>query len=116
MFFGGEYSHAWNNLPTEDDVTAFDGHDATYEPPAEIRNQAADVLQAARDSPNLKRYHLPYARVDYVARDGDLLLMELELIEPYLAFDRGEDTVERFTDALISYFADPPVVAESDTE
>ena len=108
VFFGGEYSHAWNSLTEADDVTAFDGIDADYEPTAGIRAQAADALRAAAACLDVEPAALPYARVDYVPRDGDLVLMELELIEPFLGFDRGEIAVERFTDALVSYFEAPP--------
>jgi len=105
VFFGGEYSHAWNSLPTDDDITEFDGIDADYEPSSDIRTQAGTAVRAACDILELDAgSHLPYARVDYVRRDSELLLMELELIEPYLGFERGEDTVDRFCEAVVSYF------------
>lgn len=104
VFFGGEYSHAWNSLPAEDDVTEFDGIDAEYDPPSEIRRQAGAVLQSACEIIGLEKDRLPYARIDYVHRDDDLLLMELELIEPYLGFERGDDTIERFCEEVVSYF------------
>ena len=105
VFFGGAYSHAWNSLTTDDDITNFDGIDAGYEPPTSIREQAADVLGAAGDILGETVSSLPYARVDYVHRDGALLLMELELIEPFLGLDRGPGAGERAADALLSYFA-----------
>jgi hypothetical protein len=104
VFFGGEYSHAWNSLPTEDDITEFDEHDADYEPPPKIREQAAGVLESATDVMGIERESLTYARVDYVTRETDLLLMELELIEPYLGLERGDNTVERFCEVIVSYF------------
>ncbi|MFQ3293610.1 MAG: glutathione synthase/RimK-type ligase-like ATP-grasp enzyme [Natrialbaceae archaeon] len=105
VFFGGEYSHAWNSLPTDDDITEFDGNDADYEPSSAIRAQAATAVQAACDILEIQAgSHLPYARVDYVHRESELLLMELELIEPYLGFERGEDTIDRFCDAIVSFF------------
>lgn len=105
VFFGGEYSHAWNSLPTDDDLTVFDGVDADYEPSSDIRAHAAAVVQAACDILEIHASsHLPYARVDYVHRESELLLMELELIEPYLGFERGEDTIDRFCDAVELYF------------
>jgi glutathione synthase/RimK-type ligase-like ATP-grasp enzyme len=73
VFFDGTYSHAWNSRTTDDDITAFDGIDAGYEPPAPIREQAAGVLDAARDVLGDDVESLPYARVDYVHRDGELL-------------------------------------------
>ncbi len=103
--FGGSYSHAWNSLPTED-VTEFDGVDAEYDPSAAIREQAADVLRSAREVLGVEPGEVPYARIDYVERGSELVLMELELIEPYLGLDRGVDTVDRFCDAVLSYFGD----------
>lgn len=105
VFFDETYSHAWNSLTTDDDITEFDGIDAAYEPPTPIREQAANVLDAALNTLDGSVSSLPYARVDYVHRDGALLLMELELIEPFLGFDRGEGAAERAADALLSYYA-----------
>lgn len=104
VFFGGEYSHAWNSLPTENDITEFDGINADYEPPATYRKQAEAVLESAADAIGLEQESLPYARIDYVHRKTDLVLMELELIEPYLGMDRGDNTVDRFCEAIVSYF------------
>lgn len=101
--FAGEYSHAWNSLPEPDDVTAFANHDPDYEPPVAIRRQAIDALQAARDCLGLEVADLPYARVDYVIREDRLVLFELELIEPFLGFERGSGAVERFCDAVVAY-------------
>lgn len=103
VFFGGEYSHAWNSIKSEDDFSAFDGADPDYEPTRKIIEQAGDVLRTAREVVGIDSA-LPYARIDYVVRDGDLLLMELELIEPYLGLERGENTVESFCEALAAYF------------
>lgn len=104
VFFSGEYSHAWNSLTAADDITSFERSDAEYEPTAPIRKQGADVIRAACDSFGMEPEKLPYARVDYVPRGDELVLMELELIEPYLGFERGENTVERFAQTLVSYF------------
>jgi len=41
-----------------------------------------------------------YARVDGVERDGRLVLMELELIEPHLFLSWGDGAAERLAGAL----------------
>lgn len=102
--FGGEYSHAWNSLVAEDDITSFEGHDPDYAPRRAIREQALRAVATARDQLVLEPEELPYARVDYVPRDDTLVLMELELIEPYLGFERGPGSVERFAEALVTYY------------
>lgn len=104
VFFAGEYSHAWNSITTEDDIASFAGSDTDYEPTTNIRARGTDVIRTACDILGMEPRDLPYARVDYVPRGSELVLMELELIEPYLGFDRGENTVERFTRTLVSYF------------
>ncbi|RMG88774.1 MAG: glutathione synthetase, partial [Bacteroidetes bacterium] len=43
---------------------------------------------------------LLYARVDGVVRDGDLVLMELELIDPELFFRFSESARRNFISAL----------------
>jgi glutathione synthase/RimK-type ligase-like ATP-grasp enzyme len=42
-----------------------------------------------------------YARVDGIVRDGEFLLMELELIEPNLFMDLKPESAERFSSALL---------------
>lgn len=104
VFFGGKFSHTWNSLPEPDDVTSFDGIDPDYAPRRVVREQAQTVVQAVLDEFAIAPSELPYARVDYVTRDDTLILLELELIEPFLGLDRGTDTVSMFCDALEAYF------------
>lgn len=101
VFFDGAYSHAWNS-PLADGFSDFGDADPEYEPTPSVRAQAATVLERATECIGVDR--VPYARVDYVTRDGELLLLELELIEPYLGLSRGENAVERFCDALEGCF------------
>jgi hypothetical protein len=43
---------------------------------------------------------LLYARVDGILKDGNFLLMELELIEPDLYFDYAPDAKKRYIEAI----------------
>lgn len=104
VFFAGEYSHAWNSLPAPDDITSFEDTDAAYTPTPAIQEQATTVESTARAILEVDPWQLPYARIDFVPREGTLVLMELELIEPYLGFERGEGSIERLGDALVTYF------------
>jgi len=45
-----------------------------------------------------------YCRIDAVARDGKLVLMELELIEPELCLGLAEGAPERFAEAIANRF------------
>ena len=104
VYLGGEYSHAWNSLPASDDVTTFDGIDADYEPDSRVQRRASAALAATRDALDLDPADLPYARVDYVERDGDPVVLELELIEPFLGLERGAGATARFRDTLLAYY------------
>ena len=104
VFFDGAYSHAWNSLPASDDVTTFDGIDADYEPDSRVQRRASAALAATRDALDLDPADLPYARVDYVERDGDPVVLELELIEPFLGLERGAGATARFRDTLLAYY------------
>ena len=56
-------------------------------------NQIAATVPQVRDS--------LYCRIDAVARDGKLVLMELELIEPELFLGLAEGAAERFAEAIV---------------
>jgi glutathione synthase/RimK-type ligase-like ATP-grasp enzyme len=103
VLFGGEYSHAWNSL-LGDEVTSFDGVDAEYEPTESVREAATAAVRAASDRLDVDETAIPYARVDYAERGDRIVVMELELIEPYLGFERGENTAERFSETLCEFF------------
>ena len=55
-------------------------------------NQIAATVPQVRDS--------LYCRIDAVARDGKLMLMELELIEPELFLGPAEGAAEKFANAI----------------
>lgn len=81
LFIDGEFSHALVKRAAEGDYRiqeAYGGKSGRVDPSDADRRQARAVLDAL-DEPPL------YARVDMVrGLDGSLLLMELEVIEPYL--------------------------------
>ncbi len=80
MFLGGQLSHAVLKRPAEGDYRVqweFGGRAVTAAPPPTLVADAEAVMAAAPGDP-------VYARVDGVEREGRLVLMELELIEPHL--------------------------------
>jgi glutathione synthase/RimK-type ligase-like ATP-grasp enzyme len=81
LFVDGEFSHALVKRAKQGDYRiqeAYGGVSQRIDPAHEDERQARTVLEAL-DEPQL------YARVDMVrGADGRLLLMELEVIEPYL--------------------------------
>jgi glutathione synthase/RimK-type ligase-like ATP-grasp enzyme len=80
VFLGGQFSHAVLKRPADGDYRVqweFGGSALAAPPPDHLVADAGRVLAAAPGD-------TVYARVDGVVRDGRLLLMELELIEPHL--------------------------------
>ena len=81
MFIDGEFTHAVVKRPAAGDyrVQEMFGGDATLDRPAARRTG-----ERPHGPGRSRRPHPPYARVDGVVVNGRFLLMELELIEPYL--------------------------------
>lgn len=103
LVFGGVASHALRKMPKAGDYRT-QGHHGATETPAPLTDdlrQAVDQVLAIADPAG----ELTYARVDFVrGPDGGWLLMELELIEPflYLAQDGtdGEQGARLFAEAV----------------
>lgn len=104
VFLGGEYSHAWRSLRA-DEALGIEPDGAVvreYDPPATEITVAAEILRVAGDVAGVDPSTLTHARVDGVRHEGAFLLMELELIEPYLNLDRGEGSVDALANAVES--------------
>lgn len=96
LFFNGEYSHAVLKTAKAGDFRVqhfFGGTIHTPEPPAHL-------LEAAHNLVDKYAQGCLYARVDGIERAGELVLMELELIEPFLFMATSEGAIERYYDAL----------------
>lgn len=88
VLVGGALSHALNKRPVQGDYrvqSMYGARETPYQPaPGELAAALAVYEAAGRD--------LLYARVDMVrGEDGGLVLMELEIIEPYLYPEQGPD-------------------------
>jgi glutathione synthase/RimK-type ligase-like ATP-grasp enzyme len=98
IFFNGAYSHTILKKPKQGDFRVQQIYGGTietiYPTPAEIQNAATYVEHFAKDS--------LYARVDGLMVNGQFILMELELTEPFLYLSYGENAVERYYQALIA--------------
>jgi glutathione synthase/RimK-type ligase-like ATP-grasp enzyme len=97
VFVAGEYAHAVWKRAAPGDFRVQGIHGGTEHPAAPdgaVVRDARAVLAAA-PSTGL------YARVDGVVRDGRLLLMELEQIEPYLFLAHDPAVARRLARALI---------------
>ncbi|MFI4855311.1 MAG: hypothetical protein ACIAQF_10095 [Phycisphaerales bacterium JB065] len=102
LYFGRAFSHAVQKLPKAGEYriqAMYGGTDRGHTP-----NEAE--LAAAQRVIDAVPGELLYARVDMVrAADGGLILMELELIEPYLYPVQDDDFATRFAAALHTLLA-----------
>ncbi|RPD49516.1 hypothetical protein DNI29_01570 [Hymenobacter sediminis] len=96
IYFGGEFSHCVLKTPKSGDFRVqhyLGGGIEPREAPAHLRRAAdAIVREFAADC--------LYARVDGLDQNGEFLLMELELIEPFLYLASSEGSLQRYNAAL----------------
>jgi len=95
IFFNGEFSHAVLKKPKDGDFRVQKQYGGQYQ---RVEPSQA-LLQTGRRIATLE-HKLLYARVDGVMIDGEFHLMELELIEPDLYFEFGNDISQRFAGAV----------------
>ncbi|PTR34105.1 hypothetical protein C8J98_102293 [Luteibacter sp. OK325] len=106
LFFDGEYSHAVIKRPKAGDYRVqsdFGGVALAAEPGADLIASASRVLEATAA---IGHADVAYARIDGVISQGRFLLMELEVIEPFLHLGNRADASERFAANLYMRLAD----------
>ncbi|WP_112237942.1 ATP-grasp domain-containing protein [Kribbella monticola] len=98
IYLDGEFSHAVLKRPADGDYRVQDDFGGTAESadPTPAVRAAADAVLAAVDT----RTPPVYARVDGVVAAGRFLLMELELIEPYLFFPQHPPAATQLATAV----------------
>jgi len=105
IFLGGEFSHAVVKRPAEGDFRVQDDFGGTVErrdaEPALVEDARA-VLHVAARTTDTRVEDILYARVDGVLREGKLLLMELEVIEPALFFSHAPSAAARMAELIVS--------------
>jgi glutathione synthase/RimK-type ligase-like ATP-grasp enzyme len=100
LFFDGEYSHAVIKRPAAGDYrvqSEFGGTAEGIDPGAALISSAKRALSAVAA---LGHSDVAYARVDGVISQGGFLLMELEMIEPFLHLGARPEAAERFAGHL----------------
>ncbi len=97
VFIDGAFCHAVIKKPAKDDYriqATYGGTEAPINASPEDAAVAAKVLSALDENPL-------YARVDMLrGEDGNLLLIELELVEPFLYPQQGPELGERIYEAV----------------
>lgn len=108
IFVDGVFCHGVRKVPVSGDYRVQDDHGASDEPwqptPSE-KQWCSHVVAAAEDAlaSVLDGQRLLYARVDVLTGpDGELLLTELELVEPSLFFRHGPSTATALAEALLT--------------
>lgn len=111
MFFDKQFSHAILKRPASGDfrVQSEFGGRVEHTTPSEFL-----ISQAQRAVESLEQ-RLLYARVDGVVVDGQLLLMELELIEPALFFSFHSLAQRRFADTLLAFMNSESTISPAST-
>jgi glutathione synthase/RimK-type ligase-like ATP-grasp enzyme len=101
VFFGGAFSHAIRKRPRAGEFRVqmeYGGSREPFRPAPELVQQAAAILAMAGET-------LLYARVDGVEVGGELVLMELEVIDPFLYLGYAEGAPQRFAEALRGFMS-----------
>jgi glutathione synthase/RimK-type ligase-like ATP-grasp enzyme len=96
VFFDGRYSHAALKRAADGEFRVHIEWGGTVEdgtPPPALIVQAQGIIDALA-------LGATFARVDGTEYDGDLMLMEIEVIEPELFFDRHPEATARLADAV----------------
>lgn len=98
IFIAGEFSHALRKVAAEGDYriqSLYGGSEEDYAPSPDDIAHASAIVDAFPFAAPL------YARIDMLrAADGALLLMEAEMIEPYLYPEQGPGLGERLARAI----------------
>lgn len=113
LFFDGEYSHAVIKRPKAGDYRVqsdYGGVSLEAEPSADLVASAGRVLEAAAA---IGHADAAYARIDGVISQGQFLLMELEMIEPFLHLGNRADASERFAANLFKRLNAPRSVVRT---
>jgi glutathione synthase/RimK-type ligase-like ATP-grasp enzyme len=97
VYFDGVFSHAVRKRPPPGEFRSNSRYGPTRNaetPPREVTGQGAACLAALPEMPL-------YARVDGVVRDGMLIVIEVEVLEPALFMEFDPPSAERFSEATL---------------
>lgn len=98
LFFGGTFSHCVQKLPKAGDYriqSLYGGTEITHHPSVDEIAQASAIIEALPFDAPL------YARIDMLeGENSNLLLMEAELIEPYLYPEQGPNMGQTLAEAI----------------
>jgi glutathione synthase/RimK-type ligase-like ATP-grasp enzyme len=97
LFFGGKFSHAVLKKAAKGDFRV----QSTFGGSVHVQEPSLETIAKAQAYLDVFAPDCLYARVDVVMIDADLVLMELELIEPYLFLDTHGNAFDNYYEALL---------------
>ena len=100
IFFGTAFSHAVVKQPAGEDFRVQEEWGGT----SMLERPSLRHIESAREIIRTIHEPLLYARVDAVVRNGELYLMELELVEPALYFDAMPPSADAFCERFDAIF------------
>lgn len=103
IFFQKQYSHAVLKKAKPGDFRVQDDFGGTVE----VLSPGLGLIEQAQQIVDCISSPLLFARVDGVELDGRFVLMELELIEPFLFLKSDPHAVERFARAILALLPNP---------
>jgi glutathione synthase/RimK-type ligase-like ATP-grasp enzyme len=101
VFVDGAFSHAVLKRPRSGDFRVQIEHGGSFEPVTPTPHVIEQAETAIRAAPTSGMPPL-YARVDGCIVNGELLLMELELLEPALFLGTSAGAADRLADAVLA--------------
>jgi len=97
LFFYGKFSHALLKKAAKGDFRV----QATFGGTVHPQNPTQDLIETAQKYVDQFAKGCLYARVDGAIVNNEFILMELELIEPFLFLDTNEKALENYYQALM---------------
>jgi len=99
IYINDKYSHSILKKVSGNDFRIqeeFGGINQAVEPSSEVIKQTQKII-------DIQKEKLLYARVDGIIRNGQFLLMELEINEPSLFFEFSEKGIKNFCQAIANF-------------
>jgi glutathione synthase/RimK-type ligase-like ATP-grasp enzyme len=103
IYFNRQLSHVLLKKPAPNDYRVQGIYGGTIQP---AEPQARDLLQAEAVMAKLP-FDLLYARLDFVRVNGQLSIIEVELIEPIFSFNLVPESIARLVNATRIAYSDP---------
>jgi len=101
VVLGGQFSHAMRKSPAEGDFRVQKSYGGVCEPCSVPRRVVEFAERLVGELSELHKTPILYARIDGVLSGEEIMIMEVELIEPYLFLEYSSGAQERFARVLL---------------